>query len=644
MVRISSSVLLFSAVLGASASPSQNASDISAHSRVLRAATRNSDLFRRSMRIEKKFGTELSYIEKENSWGNGETFSSRLKLSSKTPVLNLEEIEHHLVDVQCSDGAMKLHFVDSSSARDATHACSNGAIITSHQGCNAEGERAVYRVNAFDYPEDDSTLELSVEQSTWKAAFSNLDIDFGYTNDHHFYRRHADFSRVRRRQAATSVSVGSVPIPTDVPQNQTATSFDLNLDFSNKTFDPSELLGNFTNVVSIPDLPVEVTCTTCSTKGTIEISQGEIQIDMSQIDLIPDALEGGDDGKDLLNVITGGFFQLTANGVGAHIELAITPKVNGKYAFQLPGFPLLGFEIPGIGKADVLFNHSIEVNFVAEGGLTLGYGFDVAVPDNSNVRVELSDLTSSNVVGFPNATLTPLPFSANVTDIDLVVGLGYKPSIPIGFEFLDQIKASVGVQMDLPRLDAHLTTKGNVAPDCTPLGGNSTNSTNSTNSPLLSSSSPFLPSADLPGLLSELGPLVVASANITLSVDLTADFKFPALPDIANSFNTAANLFATTIELGTTCLAAESSYATATEVWSSLTSSIIASNSAAATATGTGNISISASLGNAQETDPAEFTGAATPGSYAPSYGATGLGWQFAVLGVSVVFGVMIML
>jgi hypothetical protein len=167
----------------------------------------------------------------------------------------------------------------------------------------------------------------------------------------------------------------------------------------------------------------------------------------------------------------------------------------------------------------------------------------------------------------------------------------------------------------------------------------------------MSSTSPFLPSADLPGLLSQLGPLVVASANITLSIDLTADFEFPLLPDNIDSFNTAANLFETVIELGTTCLAADDSYATATEVWSSLTSSVVASNSAAATstptvpsATGTGNISISATLGDAQATNPVEFTGAATPGRYAPGYGGSGLGWQFAVLGVSGVFGVMVML
>jgi hypothetical protein len=44
---------------------------------------------------------------------------------------------------------MKLSFVDASSARDAYHASyelenGGGRIVTSHEGCNKEGERSVY--------------------------------------------------------------------------------------------------------------------------------------------------------------------------------------------------------------------------------------------------------------------------------------------------------------------------------------------------------------------------------------------------------------------------------------------------------------------------------------------------------------------
>lgn len=133
--------------------------------RVLRAATKRSDLYRRSMRISKKFSTQLAYIESkllngsdkdsfantitdENGWNNKKTFASEVRIASAKPVLNLEEIEHHLKDVYCSDGRITLDFVDTSSARDAFHAChgeSGGLIITSHESCNAHGERIVYK-------------------------------------------------------------------------------------------------------------------------------------------------------------------------------------------------------------------------------------------------------------------------------------------------------------------------------------------------------------------------------------------------------------------------------------------------------------------------------------------------------------------
>lgn len=133
--------------------------------RILRAATKRSDFYRRSMRITKRFESELAYIEStflsqpgdrivaddlpdENGWDSRSTFASQVKVSSQKPVLTLEEIEHHLQDVECGVATMKLHFVDTSSARDARSAChgaAGGLIITSHETCNQDGERAVYR-------------------------------------------------------------------------------------------------------------------------------------------------------------------------------------------------------------------------------------------------------------------------------------------------------------------------------------------------------------------------------------------------------------------------------------------------------------------------------------------------------------------
>lgn len=74
-------------------------------------------------------------------------FASNLKVASKKPVLNLEDIEHHLEDVQCVNGKINLKFADTSSAIDARLAChgpEGGIVVTSHLGCNPEGERSVY--------------------------------------------------------------------------------------------------------------------------------------------------------------------------------------------------------------------------------------------------------------------------------------------------------------------------------------------------------------------------------------------------------------------------------------------------------------------------------------------------------------------
>lgn len=86
-------------------------------------------------------------VEEHSQKGNS-IFASQLKVTAKKPILTLEDIEHHLTGVHCDGGMMKLGFVDKESANDAGEACrgaNGGLIITSHESCNEEGERAVYK-------------------------------------------------------------------------------------------------------------------------------------------------------------------------------------------------------------------------------------------------------------------------------------------------------------------------------------------------------------------------------------------------------------------------------------------------------------------------------------------------------------------
>ncbi len=109
------------------------------------------------------------------------------------------------------------------------------------------------------------------------------------------------------------------------------------------------------------------------------LTQGSFGINTSQIDLVPDVLEGGDDGKSISNVITGGFVELTANNVGAHLELFARPKMTGSYAITLVKIPVSGFVIPGIGQAGAIFQPTISTGFTVSGGVEINYGLEAKV-------------------------------------------------------------------------------------------------------------------------------------------------------------------------------------------------------------------------------------------------------------------------
>ncbi|KAI4644488.1 hypothetical protein J4E93_006393 [Alternaria ventricosa] len=527
--------------------------DLETH-RLLRAATKRTDLYRRGVRITKRFESELAYVDNENVWNDESTFASQVKVSGQRPLLNLEEHEHHIKDVQCGDDTMKLHFVDTSSARDARAACHDadgGLIITSHEGCNDEGERSVYRVNDVSFAQDGEALELSVSKTTWRAAFDHVDISFGHTTDDHIYRRHSDFARIRNKRQ------NKVDIPADTPDDVNTVSFDLSSELLNTTFPVEAFLSGIAGLVGAPDvpLPIEIGCKRCATSGQIALSQGAFNIDLSQIDLIPDIFEGGDDGKEISHVISGGFVELVATGVGATLDLFARPPSSGKFEIALFQLPIAGFTIPGIGKAGAIFEPRLAFDFEISGTLEVNYGLQLTVPDGSSIRVELADLASSRVTGFQETSLTPLPVNVNITDAEILLGLAFVPAIPIGFDFLDQLKAEVTPSLNLPRLDAKLSS--NIPKNCG--AGNSSNATQP--------GAPFAnQTADFPPELLSLGPLALVEANVSLSIDIALDVSIPILPPPFNAVGVQENIFTAVFPLLSGCAAPENAFDNVTGV------------------------------------------------------------------------------
>jgi hypothetical protein len=238
-------------------------------------------------------------------------------------------------------------------------------------------------------------LELSVIEASWQDAFDHFDISFGHSTDDHLFRRHSDFARIRKRQKF------NVEIPADTPDEVTTGTFDLKSELIDTTFAAESFLAGLEQIVPVPQLPIEIGCKNCSTRGQVILTQGAIQIDASQIDVIPDFLQGGDDGKEITSVVTGGFIELAAMGVGAHIELFARPKVSGAFEIALFPLPVLGFVIPGIGKAGAVFEPRIAADFEISGGFELTYGIDVVVSLSSNNDHGCADLLRFQTTPLP---------------------------------------------------------------------------------------------------------------------------------------------------------------------------------------------------------------------------------------------------
>jgi hypothetical protein len=187
------------------------------------------------------------------------------------------------------------------------------------------------------------------------------------------YRRHTDFAKFYRKRQ------DKIDIPADTPETVTAATFDLTSELLNTTFSAESFLGDASGLIALPTLPIEIGCKTCTTRGQLVLTQGAISLDASQIDLIPDIFEGSDDGKEITSVITGGFVELTATGVGAHLEMFARPATSGAFEIALFQLPILGFAIPGIGKAGAIFEPRVAVQFTVSGAVEVNYGIDVQV-------------------------------------------------------------------------------------------------------------------------------------------------------------------------------------------------------------------------------------------------------------------------
>jgi hypothetical protein len=69
-------------------------------------------------------------------------------MSTRLPTVLLEEVEHHIDEIACFDSSIHLYFAGKEAlelAYDELGAINEFFVITSHEGCNNDGERESHR-------------------------------------------------------------------------------------------------------------------------------------------------------------------------------------------------------------------------------------------------------------------------------------------------------------------------------------------------------------------------------------------------------------------------------------------------------------------------------------------------------------------
>ncbi|KAL8688775.1 MAG: hypothetical protein Q9218_005399, partial [Villophora microphyllina] len=238
--------------------------------------------------------------------------------------------------------------------------------------------------------------------------------------------------------------------------------------------DNLDLLLSVTRVSWRGPQGISVQCKNCTVIGTIDILQGSVSGNTTS-----STTDDNDFSWDQ------GSFTFKANGFFAHIELEATvqPSVNLlSFEAPMPSIGIPGFQIPGIGIVGPIFKPAIVIGTQISSELDFTYGFNLTVPNNSSIYLDLTDPESSTITGFPNSTISPLPFTASINNLALTLSASFRPQLLLGISLLASTALlGAGVFFNLPTISTTISQVAHVDRKCETLPFSPSSPTNSNN-------------------------------------------------------------------------------------------------------------------------------------------------------------------
>ncbi|KAF5855638.1 hypothetical protein ETB97_008848 [Aspergillus alliaceus] len=395
-------------------------------------------------------------------------FTTTLNVASQYPLFAVEALDTDIDSISCSDSQIRLSIRTLSRSKvlkQELEAVSDFVIVTSHRGCDLEGERSVHRVTKTTVDLERQIFTFNKVKYDWHDAFHSTRVSFShrhrsgiqkrtYTPHKKRQQEHSDAptsTKVIDDGAAPSIYFPTAPTATSELPSTATKSLDKHY-IDQKIFPPDIPAAD----MFIPQ-GVIVTCKNCSLQGNIEITRGSFNLSGNSI-------------KDTVAFFDDGALEIISNGLSAHVELGLDLSLSQSLAslnVSLPTIPLTPFEIPGVVAFGPIIRPDLtfSVDLVEEIGFS--YGFNLSVPDNSKIKINMGDPRNSSITGFGETKIHALPFQSTSALASLIFSVTFTPQILLGISTVEGIvSGGIGAFVHLPKVSVNATQLHQVNEKC----------------------------------------------------------------------------------------------------------------------------------------------------------------------------------
>ncbi|PKY06665.1 hypothetical protein P168DRAFT_339963 [Aspergillus campestris IBT 28561] len=435
-------------------------------------------------------------------------FAATVDVASHLPIFFLEDVDAHMEDVSCSESHIQLVFesIDTMyNVKGQIESTGDFIIVTAHSGCDPEGERSTHRVTKATFDPDRQLATFEKTRCTWQEAFHSTEVSFSRIHHSSIQKRSHTLAKRQEPHPTTTGShsatetkftptISFPSVTATTPLASTATK-SLNEHYNDRQIWPPDLPG----ADQIGPEGVTVSCKACSLEGEIEITKGSFRVsdsnDLSEM-------------SDTIAFLDHGSIEIVAKKLAAQVQLGLDfvltqPLIS--LNMTLPTIPLTPFEtkIPGALAFGPLIEPHLSFGVSAVEEIGFSFGFNVSVPDNSNIMINMTDFSNSSISGFDETTFHTLPFESTLPLVSLITSVSFTPQILLGISTAKGlVSGGIGAFLELPKLALNITQLSDVDEKCEP----SSKDTDSPLDSLFESLTNFIPSVDVNmGVLADFG-------------------------------------------------------------------------------------------------------------------------------------------